>query len=64
MYTIEFQKRGLPHAYILLWLEQKDNLQSIDFIDSVISAELLDKTRFPNLYNIVTNFMLHGHVVV
>ncbi|XP_057455304.1 uncharacterized protein LOC130746629 isoform X2 [Lotus japonicus] len=34
MYTIEFQKRGLPHAHILLWLskENKDN-QSICFKD-------------------------------
>jgi hypothetical protein len=25
VYTIEFQKRGLPHAHIILWLE-KDGL--------------------------------------
>ena len=24
-YTIEFQKRGLPHAHILLWLKNKVN---------------------------------------
>jgi hypothetical protein len=60
MYTIEFQKRGLPHAHILLWLDSRDKLQSSDSIDSVISAELPDKEFFPELYKTVSNFMIHG----
>ena len=38
LYTVEFQKRGLPHAHILV----KYSLLCIesDFIDAVISAEL------------------------
>jgi len=39
LYTIEFQKRGLPHVHILLWLDQKDKLNSPDAINSVIFAE-------------------------
>ena len=40
MYTIEFQKRGLPHAHILLWLDGSNNLQNATDIDKVISARL------------------------
>jgi hypothetical protein len=60
MYTIEFQKRGLPHAHILLWLDSRDKLESDEAIDSVISAELPDSEMFPQLYNAVSNFMIHG----
>jgi hypothetical protein len=60
MYTIEFQKRGLPHAHILLWLDPRDKLHSPEKIDSVICAELPDKELFPKLYSAVTNFMIHG----
>jgi hypothetical protein len=35
MYTIEWQKQGLPHAHILLWLQQK--LRPTD-INHLISA--------------------------
>ncbi|XP_057450048.1 uncharacterized protein LOC130741224 isoform X4 [Lotus japonicus] len=60
MYTIEFQKRGLPHAHILLWLSTKDKLHSIELIDSVICAELPDPKVYPLLYQCVSNYMVHG----
>lgn len=60
VYTIEFQKRGLPHAHILLWLDKKDKLDSISSIDSVISAKLPDHRLYPKLYAAVTGFMVHG----
>jgi hypothetical protein len=60
MYTIEFQKRGLLHAHILLWLDSRDKLHSSDSIDSVICVELPDKNLFPKLYSVVSNFMIHG----
>ncbi|KAI9108106.1 hypothetical protein K1719_020979 [Acacia pycnantha] len=28
VYTIEFQKRGLPHAHIILWLSESDKIRS------------------------------------
>ena len=46
MYSIEWQKRGLPHAHILIWL--KDKIKS-DEIDSAISAELPDRQQDPRL---------------
>ena len=57
MYTVEWQKRGLPHAHILLWLAEK--IRS-DQIDSVISAELPDPAEDRQLYDIVTSQMIHG----
>jgi hypothetical protein len=60
MYTIEFQKRGLPHAHILLWLDSRDKLDSAEAIDYVICAELPDKKFFPKLYSAVCNLMIHG----
>ena len=50
----------MPHAHILLWLGEKDKLDSISSIDSVISAELPDPTLYPKLYSAVTGFMVHG----
>ncbi|XP_045511060.1 uncharacterized protein LOC123705982 [Colias croceus] len=57
MYSVEWQKRGLPHAHILLWLEEK---LRPDTIDSVISAEFPDKTQDPMLFDIVKTHMIHG----
>ncbi|XP_057417171.1 uncharacterized protein LOC130711518 [Lotus japonicus] len=59
-YTIEFQKRGLPHAHILLWLSMENKLRTPNMIDSVICAELPDPERFPQLFECVSNYMVHG----
>ncbi|GKA28723.1 putative PIF1 DNA helicase/replication protein A1-like protein [Tanacetum coccineum] len=60
VYTIEFQKRGLPHCHILLWLEPQDKLMTTGKIDHYISAEILNKDEDPQLYQLVTNHMMHG----
>ena len=38
--TVEFQKRGLPHAHILLIVQESDRLTTPEQVDSVICAEL------------------------
>jgi hypothetical protein len=58
--TIEFQKRGLPHAHILLILAPEDKFNSTDDVDAVISAELPDKETNPMLYQTISRDMLHG----
>ncbi|XP_057730390.1 uncharacterized protein LOC130945700 [Arachis stenosperma] len=60
MYTIEFQKRGLPHAHMLLWLNVESNLQSVKIIDEFICAELPNPQKFSSLYNVVTKYIFHG----
>ena len=35
LYVVEFQKRGLPHAHILIILRQQDRVLTADYIDQV-----------------------------
>ncbi|GJT46020.1 helicase [Tanacetum coccineum] len=60
VYVIEFQKRGLPHAHILLWLEENSKCKTPAQIDDIISAELPSPTEDPDGYKVVTDYMLHG----
>ncbi|KAI9084741.1 hypothetical protein K1719_033147 [Acacia pycnantha] len=47
VYTVEFQKRGLSHAHIILWLSESDKIRSSFEVDQVISAEIPDKLEDP-----------------
>jgi hypothetical protein len=60
LYTIEFQKRGLPHCHICLWLDPNDKLRTPQQIDNFISSEIPDKDDDPALYQLVTENMMHG----
>jgi len=60
IYVIEFQKRGLPHAHILLVLAPEDKLQTTDDYDSIVSAEIPDPEIYPLAYETVTTTMMHG----
>jgi hypothetical protein len=41
--TIEYQKRGLPHLHLLLFLDSDSNYDTKEKIDQIISAELPSK---------------------
>ncbi|XP_025678077.2 uncharacterized protein [Arachis hypogaea] len=58
--TVEFQKRGLPHAHILLFMSNKFKPQTPDDIDKHITAEIPDENERPNLHRAVQNYMVHG----
>ncbi|XP_035840401.1 uncharacterized protein LOC110914193 [Helianthus annuus] len=60
LYTIEFQKRGLPHYHTLLWVSNAYSIRNAEQVDHYISAELPDPVLKPVLYRIVTDCMLHG----
>jgi len=59
LYTIEYQKRVLPHAHILLWVAPEDKVKP-ENIDLVISAEIPDKEQDPELHKMVMAHMIHG----
>ena len=56
VYSVEWQKRGLPHAHILLWLKSK--LHGED-IDKLISAEIPNEDNDPELHQVVGSHMIH-----
>ncbi|XP_022015126.1 uncharacterized protein LOC110914651 [Helianthus annuus] len=60
VYTVEFQKRGLPHAHICLFMNVDHKLPTVDHIDPFISAEIPDKNQDPELYSLVSDYMIHG----
>ncbi|XP_072065070.1 uncharacterized protein [Arachis hypogaea] len=60
VYTVEFQKTGLPHAHILLFIHPLDKPKSPSDIEKFISAEIPDKRRRPKLYAAVERFLVHG----
>ncbi|XP_074368364.1 uncharacterized protein LOC141708569 [Apium graveolens] len=60
MHVKEFQKRGLPHCHMLIWLHPYDKPKNTDQIDSLVSAEIPDKDRDPVGYAAVKNYMIHG----
>lgn len=57
LYSVEWQKRGLPHAHILIWLAQKIRPEEID---KIINAEIPDQNIDPELFQIVKTNMIHG----
>ncbi|XP_076898243.1 uncharacterized protein LOC143551766 [Bidens hawaiensis] len=60
VYTVEFQKRGLPHDHICLFMHADHKLPTVDHIDPFISAEIPDKKEDHELYSLVSEFMMHG----
>lgn len=56
MYSVEWQKRGLPHGHILIWFE---DYLTTDQLDNIISAEIPDDTD-PELLEIIKRTMIHG----
>ena len=54
---VEWQKRGLPHAHILLILDEPIHP---DRFDEYVQAELPDHPTHPILRDLVETHMLHG----
>jgi len=62
VYTIEYQKRGLPHIHILLFLDPSALHLTAERIDELVCAELPDPSWDPDgtLTEIVQGQMAHG----
>ncbi|CAE1273773.1 unnamed protein product [Acanthosepion pharaonis] len=57
MYTVEWQKRSLPHVHILLWVNDKVDANKID---DFISAEISDSVLVTLLHEIILKNMIHA----
>ena len=57
MYTIEWQKRGLPHSHTLIWCNEKLRPQNID---QIVCAEFPHPEQDMELYNVIKAQMIHG----
>ena len=60
IYTIEFQKRGLPHIHMLLGVDAEFRARNREQIDMVVSAEIPDPQSDSTLHDLVTKHMIHG----
>ncbi|CAF4484203.1 unnamed protein product, partial [Rotaria sp. Silwood2] len=60
VFVIEFQKCGLPHCHMLLILDSEDKIKDDNHIDRIVSSEIPDAARFPQLYECVRRHMIHG----
>jgi len=60
MHTIEFQKHGLPHANLLLFLHPNSKYPTVDDIDREISTEIPCPIENPKLHKYVKEHMIHG----
>ncbi|XP_063939345.1 uncharacterized protein LOC135148359 [Daucus carota subsp. sativus] len=60
MYVVEFQKRGLPHVHMLIWLDSESKVKLKRDVDKFVSAEIPDPQIDPAGYEAVKQFMIHG----
>lgn len=60
VYTVEYQKRGLPHIHLIVFLDRSCRLTTPQRIDSLISSELPDPVHEPVLFELVKTHMIHG----
>lgn len=60
VYTIEFQKRGLPHMHLLLFFGDNFKIRSPTDVDTFIRAQWPDPVEEPLLFDTVQRCMVHG----
>ncbi|GKD72079.1 hypothetical protein Tco_1330361, partial [Tanacetum coccineum] len=59
LYTIEFQKRGLPHCHSLLRISSSSKIHEDSDVDKYISAELPDPIADADGYRVISELMIH-----
>ena len=60
VYTIEFQKRSLPHIHLLVWFAPEDQIRTAEDLDQLISVEFPDQATHLRLYELVKKYMVYG----
>jgi hypothetical protein len=59
-YRIEYQKHGLPHFYLLLFLHKDNHFLNPATIDEIICSKLPSQEAHLELHGIITAAMVHG----
>lgn len=57
---VEYQKWGLSHARMLIWLDPAAKSRQNADIESFVYAEIFDELVDPNGYAAVKQYMIHG----
>ncbi len=60
VHTVKYQKRGLPHIHLIVFLAHSSCLSTPEAIDQCISTEFPSETHNPHLFQTVKKFMVHG----
>lgn len=60
VYTVEYQKRGLPHVHLIVFLHPEARLSTPERVDKFISTEFPDEFTNPELFDLVKTHMIHG----
>ncbi len=60
IYVIEFQKRGLPHARILIFFAKSYKPHTVEDVDCMISSELSNPKTNRLAHETVAKCMMHG----
>jgi hypothetical protein len=63
IWVIEFQKKGLPHAHILLLLDETSKLRTAEDFNSMVLAEIPDSICHPEHMRRSLRAWCTGHVV-
>ena len=60
VWTIEFQKHGLPYIHMIIFLHPDDKLQTPEDKDSLLFVEFSDEDEEPELFELVKKLMVHS----
>jgi hypothetical protein len=60
IYVIEFQKRGLPHAHILIFFAKDFKPHTVEDVNRMISAELPNLETNKLAHETIARCMMHG----
>jgi hypothetical protein len=60
IYVVEFQKRGLPHAHILIFFTEDCKPHTVEDVDRMISAELSNSETNKLAHETVARCTMHG----
>jgi len=60
VYTVGYQKRGLPHTHSIIFLDRCAHLATPEAVNALLSTEFPHKIHNRRLYDLVIQHMTHG----